>query len=319
MTNVSACILSYNRAEYLCAAIDSVLQQTVKPAEILIFDNCSDPPVYERVRPYLDRGVTWIGADINHSAGWNFRRAVSTAKSEYLFVLHDEDRLCSDFIEQQINFLSKNPDVGAVTCNGYLINEQGDRTGRLLRHYGVKGEVEFYRSQAAVAIRYASDSCLPLSPVVYRAGFVRAQDLREEFGKVSDAVFFCDLAKAGTLAYQLRPLYECRVHGAQDSSYFPAVELDRLTHYFEREACGSTVERKELAHQLVRQHTSRQLFRIYYSIFPLPRVSRILSEIRGLAHRRFSFFAATSICVTALKKRIGGRVHFNDKDFYDGF
>jgi glycosyltransferase involved in cell wall biosynthesis len=298
--------MSYNRAEYLCAAIDSILQQTVRPAEILIFDNGSDAVVYEQVRPYLDRGVSWIGADINRSAAWNFRRAVATARSEYVFVLHDDDRLCSDFVEEQINFLSQNPDVGAVTCNGYLINELGSRTGRLLRHEDLQGEVEVYRSPAAVAIRYASDSCLPFSPVVYRTEFVRAGNLREEFGKVADAVFFCDLANVGALAYQLRPLYECRVHGAQDSSYFPTVELDRLTHYFENEAGGSEVERKELTQQLVRQHTARHLVRIYRSIFPLLSVSRLLSETRGLADRRFSFFAAASICVTSLTKRISG-------------
>lgn len=304
MSNVSACILSYNRAEYLCAAIDSILQQTVRPTEILVFDNGSDAVVYERVRPYLDRGVTWLGSDVNNSAVWNFRRAVATAKSEYLFVLHDDDQLCSDFVERQINFLTQNPDVGAVTCNGYLINELGHRTGRLLRDDNLDGGTEFYRSSAAVAIRYASDSCLPLSPVVYRTEFVRAGSLREEFGKVVDAVFFCDLAKLGILAYQIRPLYECRVHSAQDSSYFPAVELERLTTYFEAEAVGSTAERKELARKLVRQHTSRQLIRIYRSIFPVPKVSKLLTELRGLAHRRYSFFAAFLICTEALRKRM---------------
>lgn len=307
MSNVSACILSYNRAEYLCAAIDSILEQTVRPVEILVFDNGSDAVVYERVRPYLDRGVTWIGADTNRSAAWNFRRAVATAKSEYVFVLHDDDRLCSDFVEQQINFLKHNPDVGAVTSNGYLINELGGRTGRLLRHDARQDGVEFYRTPAAVAIRYASDSCLPFSPVVYRTEFVRAGDLREDFGKVGDAVFFCDLAKVGVLAYQLRPLYECRVHGAQDSSYFPAIELNRLTDYFEGEAYGSAAERKELARKLVWQHTSRQLIRIYRAILPVPSVSRLLTELRGLAHRRYSFFAAVLICAEALRKRMSAK------------
>lgn len=307
MSNVSACILSYNRAEYLCAALDSVLQQTVKPAEILIFDNGSHASVYEKVRPYMNRGVTWIGTEVNRSAVWNFQRAVATAKSEYLFVLHDDDRLCSDFTEQQINYLSQNPDVGAVTCNGYLINDRGERTGRLLRQDAVAGEVEIYQSPAAVAIRYASDSCLPFSPVVYRAGFVRNQELREEYGKVVDAVFFCDLARVGVLAFQMRPLYECRVHGAQDSNYFPNIDLDCLNNYFESEADGSEVERKQLARQLVRQYTSRQLVKIYRSIFPAPRLPKLLSEIRSLGHHRFSFFTAICICLTAVHKRISGR------------
>lgn len=304
MPNVSACILSYNRAEYLCSAIDSILEQTISPAEILIFDNGSDALVYDRIRPYLERGVVWIGSEANRSSAWNFSRAISGANSEYLFVMHDDDRLCKDFIEQQLYCLSQHPEVGAVTCNGYLIDERGEKNGRLLRHDVVEGGVEFYRTPAAVAIRYASDSCLPFSPAVYRADFAKGQNLREEFGKVLDAVFFCDLARVAPLAYQMRPLYECRVHGEQDSSYFPAVELERLSIYFETEAVGSAVERAELARQLVRQHTSRQLRRLYRSVSPSISVRGLVSELRGLAHRRFSFLAAVSICAAVLKKRV---------------
>jgi hypothetical protein len=303
MSNISACILSYNRAEYLCEAIESILQQTVKPSEILIFDNGSDASVYDQVRPYMDQGVAWIGSKINRSAVWNFRRAVAASKSEFLFVLHDDDRLCSNFIEQQINFLSQNLDVGAVTCNGYLINERGERTGRLLRQDGVAGEVEIYRSPAAVAIRYASDSCLPFSPAVYRTGFVRTQELREEYGKVVDAVFFCDLARVGVLAFQMCPLYECRVHGAQDSRHFPAAELDRLTTYFENEAHGSVEERSKLTRVLIRQQTSRQLHKIYLSISAIPSFSQLIFELSGLLSRRFSFYVAVNICMTAIRKR----------------
>jgi glycosyltransferase involved in cell wall biosynthesis len=307
MSNISACILSYNRAEYLCSAIDSILQQTIAPAEILIFDNGSDASVFERIRPYLNQGINWVGSEVNRTAAWNFRRAIWTAKSEYIFVLHDDDRLCSDFIEQQINFLNLNPDVGAVTCNGYLINERGDRTGRLLRGDDVAKGVEYYRSPAAVAICYATDSCLPFSPAVYRADFVKTQDLREEFGKVVDAVFFCDLVKNGSLAYQLRPLYECRVHGLQDSSYFPTIELEQLTSYFESAVDGSSEERNELNRLLVQQHTSRYLRSIYHAVFHRPRVSRFLFELQGVFHRRFSFLAAFCILVTAMKKRFINR------------
>ncbi len=304
MPSLSACILSYNRADYLCDALDSILQQTVRPAEIIILDNGSDPIVYERAKTYLDRGVTWIGAEVNHTFAWNFRRAVLMAKSQYLLVLHDDDRLCNNFVERQMNFLLSNPDVSAVTCNGYLINKLGDRTGRLLRQANLNQVIEFYRSPAAVAIRYASDSCLPFSPAVYKAAYVKTHELQEEFGKVIDAVFFCNLAKAGTVAYQLEPLYECRIHDAQDSSYFETSELDRLTDYFENEANGSQDERKELIACLIRQHTSRQLIKIYRSIFPIPRPLRLLSELTGLAHRRFSFLSATSICANTLKKYI---------------
>ena len=304
MVNVSACILSYNRADFLCSAIDSVLKQTIRPAEILIFDNGSDSIVHERVRPYLELGATWIGSETTNSGVWNFQRAIKTARSEYLFVLHDDDRLCPNFIEEQVAILQSNQVVGAITCNGYLINSLGERTGGLIRSDFDDDRIELYNSPAAIAIRYASDSCLPFSPVVYRANFLRGQKLREEFGKVGDAVFFCDLAKVGVLAYQPRPLYECRIHAAQDSSHFPTIELERLAEYFESEAWGSADETKKLKTLLVKQHTSRQLLKIYRCLSSRSHIGGIRNEIAGLAHHRFSLKAAASILVIAAQKRI---------------
>lgn len=308
MPSLTACILSYNRANYLREAIDSILNQSIKPTEIIICDNCSNADVYDSISSYLNRGIIWFGANENLSATWNFRRAISTAKTEYLFVLHDDDRLCSNFIEQQMNFLLRHPDIGAVTCNGYLINELGNRTGKLINNDRLNNRVKFYRSPAAVAIQYASNSCLPFSPVVYRTDFARSYDLRDNFGKVVDAVYFSDLARSGTIAYQNEPLYECRVHATQDSSYFDTVELDKLSEYFENEAFGSTVEREELIRLLIRQHTSRQLIKLCRAIYPNPSLLDVLSALAGLVHRRFSFLSATTICAAAARKWFNGRI-----------
>lgn len=304
MATVSAYVLSYNRPEFLCEAVESILRQTVKPSEIIIFDNGSDGNVYERVRPYLDRGVSWIGASGNHPAIWNFRRAIQAAKSEFVFVLHDDDRLCPDFIEKQINFLRCYPDVGAVTCNGYIINEKGERNGSVLRSGFIGKVAEFYRNAAEVAAVYAKDSCLPFSPVVYRSDFARARDLREEFGKVADAVYFCELANVGVLAYQSQLLYECRTHGAQDSSYFPTNELEKLSNYFETEASGSMAQRKVLRQLLRRQYTSRQLVRIYNALVSPPSYTQLIAEVAGIDNQRFSLLAVIRICVVAFIKRI---------------
>jgi glycosyltransferase involved in cell wall biosynthesis len=308
MPSLTACILSYNRANYLREAVDSILNQSIKPTEIIIFDNCSNADVYDSISTYLNRGVIWFGANKNLSATWNFRRAISSAKTEYLFVLHDDDRLCSNFVEEQMDFMLRHPGIGAVTCNGYLINGLGNRTGKLIINDQLNNSVKFYRSPAAVAIQYASNSCLPFSPAVYRTEFARNCNLQDNFGKVVDAVYFSDLARSGTIAYQNEPLYECRVHDAQDSSYFDTVELDKLSEYFEKEALGSTTERKELIKLLIRQHTSRQLIKLCRAIYPNPSLLDVLSALAGLVHRRFSFLSAASICAAAARKWLNGRI-----------
>ena len=312
MHTVSACILSYNRPAFIGEAIASVLQQTVKPTEILILDNASDAQVLAQVRPYLDQGVRWMGADSNQGAIWNFRRALQTAQSDFLFVLHDDDRLCPNFIEKQLQYLVQHPDVGAITCNGYVINIQGERMGTTLSTNFAHAEVvERYINAAQVAACYAGDSCLPFSPMMYRAEFVRHVPLRDEFGKVADAVFFCDLADAGTLAYQARPLYECRAHADQDSGHFPAQELAQLTVFFASRT-GSAADVAHLQQLLVLQHTARQLRNLWHAVHPW-NTQRLRAEIAQLQHPRFRIAAAVQVCWRAVAKRVapwlGVRTH----------
>ena len=51
--------------------------------------------------------------------------------------------------------------------------------------------------------------------------------MREEYGKVGDSLFLCQLAEKGELAYLNLPLFEYRVHSGQDSSTWPFDEIRR--------------------------------------------------------------------------------------------
>lgn len=308
MHTVSACILSYNRPAFVVEALTSVLNQTVRPSEILIFDNASDAQVFANIHPYLQHGVQWIGADKNHGAIWNFSRALQSAKSDFLFVLHDDDRVCPDYVEKQLHYLIQHPDIGAITCNGYIINSQGERTSGITvrRCFPNSDGVQLYENAAQVAACYAGDSCLPLSPMMYRAEFARLVPLREEFGKVVDAVFFCDLADSGTIAYRNQPLYECRAHEEQDSVYFSEKVLTQLTDFLSNRT-GSVADVANLQKLLVLQHTSRQLRKLWHALHPWNK-QRLREEIVQLNHPRFRFAAVIKVCWRAIVKRANPRL-----------
>jgi glycosyltransferase involved in cell wall biosynthesis len=301
--NVTACILSFNRPAYLCAALESVLAQTKMPTSIYIFDNGSDSMVRTAVAKYIENGVRWVGSDINRSLFWNFRRAIMGVDSEYVFVLHDDDRLCSTYIEKQLNFLQSAPEVGAVTCNGFLIDENGIRSGQRLRTDFGETKVEFYRTGVDMAMLYASDRCFPMSPVMYRTAIAKKTELRDEFEKVRDAVFYCDLADSGVVAYQADTLYEYRFHSGQDSSYFPSELLQKLEDFFWTRS-GDRDEKIEYMHLLlVRQHTTRIVREIFYAFRRLQSSALIFSALGRVKEDRFSLLEAFRFCAGTLVKK----------------
>jgi len=304
LVDVTACILSLNRPGYLRDAIDSVLSQTQMPKEVVIFDNGSKSYVLAAVQEYLEKGVRWQGVDFTRSFIWNFRRAVVQAKSKYVFMMHDDDRLCPDFLEIQIHYLEKNPDVVAVSCNGYLIDDNGNRNGRLIMSNFEDSQVERYECSGDVAFKYAIDSCIPFSPIIYRTEALKLVDLRDEYGKVCDAVFICDLADIGIVALQSSALYECRMHSEQDSSYFSPEILAKLENFFWTRQTNSLADTFKLQSMLIRQHTSRNIHSFFRCLTKLRSIRHFFCELFKIWDGVFSNYMGLKIIVNAVKKRL---------------
>lgn len=263
MLDITVGIMSYNRSEYLREAVLSVLAQTRRPKSIVIYDNGSDKCVFESVEELLGGEVQWMGVDVNHPFIWNFNRVMFGNTSKYVMMLHDDDRLCPNFLEAQIGFLESDNSLVAVSCNGYFIDGEGNRNGRTLVPVVANAPVELYRCSGQVALKYASNSCIPLSPTIYRRQLASAVKFREEFGKVCDAVYFCDMAEIGSIAYQTMPLYESRLHSGQDSSYFPYDLMNQLEQFFLSRKCITAAESEKLHNLLLAQHTTRNLKQIF--------------------------------------------------------
>ena len=101
MLDITVGIMSYNRSEYLREAVLSVLAQTRRPKSIVIYDNGSDKCVFESVEELLGGEVQWMGVDVNHPFIWNFNRVMFGNTSKYVMMLHDDDRLCPNFLEER--------------------------------------------------------------------------------------------------------------------------------------------------------------------------------------------------------------------------
>ncbi|MFA6013858.1 MAG: glycosyltransferase family A protein [Gallionellaceae bacterium] len=262
MLDITVGILSYNRGAYLREAVLSVLAQTKQAQRIVIYDNGSDANVFEAVQDLLGEGVQWAGAEFNQPFIWNFTRAMRDGESRYVMMLHDDDRLRPDFLETQIALLDSDPSLIAVSSNGYYIDHQGRKNGETLASTASMVAVEFYTCSGQVAMKYAKNSCIPLSPAIYRRAMVAQIPFREEFGKVLDAVYFCDLADQGAVAYQTMPLYECRRHDGQDSNYFPYDLMNQLEVFYASRKCANEQELARLNGLLLKQHAARNLKQI---------------------------------------------------------
>ena len=228
MNKVTVCITSFNRPTFLCEAIESVIKQSIKPDDIIIFDNGSLPDVYKSVTNKFGNNINWVGSDYNMPGSLNFQRAINSVNSEFVLLLHDDDRIMEDYIKLQLEQMERDPSIIALSCNGYHIDKNGKRLNTLVLPTRDNNRFQYFKSSSEVALKYVSNSCIPFSPILYRTISVKNINFREEFGKVCDVVFLCDLADIGTVAINNAILYECRIHSEQDSIFFSNETTERL-------------------------------------------------------------------------------------------
>ncbi len=135
MPSVSVVITTYNRAEYVAAAVESALRQTRPPLEVIVVDDGSTDEtrsVLKRYAPpvrYVWQPNTERGAARNHG--------LQLAMGEYIALLDSDDVLEPDKLERELAHLRAHPTAAVVYSDILLI----DAAGRPLRRVSRKGNV----------------------------------------------------------------------------------------------------------------------------------------------------------------------------------
>ena len=109
----SICIPTYNRAHYICDAIESAQNQNYPALEILIVDDGSSDNTAEVVAPYLSETVRFIQRE--HSGAPETRNLlIQEARGEFLVWLDSDDVLLPDTLRLYASALQNYPDVDVL-------------------------------------------------------------------------------------------------------------------------------------------------------------------------------------------------------------
>lgn len=109
---VDVCVIvpTYNRAEYLGEALESILAQTCPPARIIVVDDGSTDDTQAVVARFGTK-IQYVKKE-NGGKPSAVNLAVRKTQSAYLLIADDDDLLFPDAIEQVIAPLEADPDLG---------------------------------------------------------------------------------------------------------------------------------------------------------------------------------------------------------------
>src|SRR5262249_52096756 len=114
LPTLSVFVPNYNHARYLPECLNSLVNQSVRPLEIVVIDDCSTDnsvAVLEEISK-KDPRVSFVRNEKNMGVLRTLNRALEMAKGEYIFLPGADDRVIPGHFEKSMTELAKHPEAG---------------------------------------------------------------------------------------------------------------------------------------------------------------------------------------------------------------
>lgn len=127
MNLVSIIIPVYNVEEYLCACLDSVLNQTYKNLEVILIDDRSTDKSALLCDEYAKKDER-VRVIHNPHKGVSYARntGMATAQGEWWMFVDSDDVIHPQMIEVLLNIASNNKDCKIVCCNNKRVYKKNN-------------------------------------------------------------------------------------------------------------------------------------------------------------------------------------------------
>lgn len=130
---ISLCMCTFNGEKYLRNQLDSILNGTVLPNEIIIFDDCSQDGTLLILDDYKMNypNLSWKIIKRNANVGWkvNFHDAINYAAGDIIFLADQDDVWKKDKIEKMSHAMMENPTILLLSCK-YIYKSDGQKSPR---------------------------------------------------------------------------------------------------------------------------------------------------------------------------------------------
>ncbi len=124
MPEISVVIPTYNRAQYVTRAVDSVLAQTLAATEIIVVDDGSTDDTESRLRAYGDRLHYLRQENAGVSAARN--AGIAAARGEWIAFLDSDDEWRPQKLAVQAECISAHPEIVAHVTNATIVGANGE-------------------------------------------------------------------------------------------------------------------------------------------------------------------------------------------------
>jgi glycosyltransferase involved in cell wall biosynthesis len=228
---VSLIMTVYNREAYLSSALTSVLQQTYKHWELILWDDGSTDRSAEIAADFASKDARIKLTTATHvGRAQSLQAAHALAQGDYLGWVDSDDLLAPSCLTATANVLDTRPEIGLVYTNHWVIDAQG-----IIQGLGKRCAIP-YSSQ-----RMLVDFMTFHFRLFRRQVFSQAGGIDLNFPAAIDYDLCLRMCEQTEVFHLTQPLYSYRVHPTSISG------KQRLKQtYYASEAIQGALERRGL-------------------------------------------------------------------------
>lgn len=204
----------HNGAEFLAAAVESILGQTHEDLELVVSDNGSSDGTPDLCADFArrDARVRHLHSKENRGAAWNYNRVFAESKGTHFKWAAHDDYLAPTFVERCADVLDRDP--GTVLC--FPATTIVDTAGQTVQSLDYTldasdpDRVTRYRSFHRFFASIRNFHCNPIFGLIRREALAQTPRIGPFWG--SDMVLLGELALIGRFCEITEPLFFRREH-----------------------------------------------------------------------------------------------------------
>lgn len=284
---------TYNRASYIGASIDSVMQQTYQYWELIIIDDGSDDNTADLLSGYSDSRIRFHKAGRIGIGGAIKNIGIRLATGNFIAFLDSDDLWKPDKLEKQVDALERHSEAGFSLTGGFNFR---DNLTPVDYFYAIKEGEKCYSIFEPI---FNAEIAVFAQALLFRKECLETSGYFKEENSFSDVDFIINLAWYYKAVILFEPLVFRRLHDANyitpnwEKSYHESIKMIRSNH-----------EMGRISNKLLQ----RVLFRLYTNLgeksfqFGHKRKA-IYNFINAWKHKPVSLIPARKILKTVLKNQ----------------
>lgn len=231
---VTIAIPMYNAEHFIERTLRSVLEQSYKNIQVLVYDNSSTDASRQIVESILDPRLKLITSARNYGPGYNFNRCLQQIDGKYFKLVCADDLLYPRCIEEQVAIFEdpQNEGISLVACGRDII----DSSGKILTARSYPGKAGRISSKDAIKslVRHGTNRIgEPMAGMVPASIAKQVSLFRDKIPYVIDVDFWMRVLQKGDLYFMQKSLCAFRISSNSWSARIGLLQFSQYAKFIE--------------------------------------------------------------------------------------